>query len=53
MTGGGFGGSVVALVDAGGVQRVAGAVRSAFARRGFAEPASFEVTPAAGAGRLG
>jgi len=52
MTGGGFGGSAIALADAGAVQRVAGAVRSAFAGRGFTRPASFEVTPAAGADRL-
>jgi len=52
LTGGGFGGAAVALVDAGAVPLVAGAVRSAFAGRGFARPASFEVTPAAGAARL-
>jgi galactokinase len=52
MTGAGFGGSAIALVDAGAVQRVADAVRSAFAYHGFTPPVLFEVTPAAGAGRL-
>ncbi len=52
MTGGGFGGSAIALVDAGAVSAVVAAVRAAFAGRGFAEPAPFVVTPAAGAGRV-
>jgi len=53
MTGGGFGGCVIALVDAGGADDVAGAVAKAFAARGFAEPTSFTALPSAGAARVG
>ncbi len=53
MTGGGFGGCVVALVDADAADKVAGAVADAFAARGFAAPDSFVATPGAGAMRLG
>jgi galactokinase len=52
MTGGGFGGCVLALVDASATDRVAGAVASAFAERGFAAPAPFVATASAGATRL-
>ena len=52
MTGGGFGGSAIALVDADAVGPVSAAVRAAFAARGFAAPAPFVVTPADGAHRL-
>ena len=52
MTGGGFGGSAIALVDAGAAEPVADAVRAAFAARGFTAPAAFVVTPADGAGRI-
>lgn len=51
MTGGGFGGAVVALVKAAHVEQVEQAVTRAFAGASFA-PASFlPVTPARGAGR--
>jgi galactokinase len=53
MTGGGFGGCVLALVDADATDTVANAVRRAFADRGFAAPTPFAVTPAGGATRLG
>jgi galactokinase len=52
MTGGGFGGCVLALVDAPAADRIAGAVAEAFASRGFAAPAPFVATPSAGATRL-
>jgi galactokinase len=52
MTGGGFGGCVLALTDAGAVDEVATAVRSAFATNGFTEPATFLAVPSQGAGRL-
>ncbi|RYV52256.1 galactokinase [Pengzhenrongella frigida] len=48
MTGGGFGGSAIALVDAGRVDTVASAVAQAFADRGLTAPA-FLVAQAAGA----
>jgi galactokinase len=52
MTGGGFGGSAIALVPAARVESVVDACRVAFADRGFAAPAAFPVEPAAGATRL-
>lgn len=50
MTGGGFGGSVIALTAADAAERVGDAVRSAFAQHGYASPTVFTVRPAAGAG---
>lgn len=50
MTGGGFGGCAIALVPAGAVDRLSGAVLAEFAARGFAEPEVF-VTGAAQGGR--
>ncbi|MEU3396863.1 galactokinase [Streptomyces filamentosus] len=52
MTGGGFGGSAVVLVDADRAVPVAAAVRSAFADAGYAEPGVFPAVPSAGARRL-
>jgi galactokinase len=52
MTGGGFGGSVIALVDSDAVLDVQAAVTDAFAAAGFAEPAPFTARPADGARRL-
>ncbi len=52
MTGGGFGGSAVALVPAGAVEGTAAAVAAAFAGAGFADPEVFAVVPAAGARRV-
>ncbi len=51
MTGGGFGGAAIALVEAGAEQAVSDAVREAFAASGFGAPHIFTVTPAAGAHR--
>lgn len=51
MTGGGFGGSIIALVDAPAVDAVASAVAAAFAARGWTAPAPRVVQPAAGARR--
>ncbi|HET8600908.1 MAG TPA: galactokinase [Segeticoccus sp.] len=51
MTGGGFGGSAIALVPAGEVDRVGEAVREAFGRRGFREPTCFAVAAAEAARR--
>jgi galactokinase len=48
MTGGGFGGCVLSLVDAQRCDAVAEAVRGAFADAGFAPPDAFVVTPADG-----
>lgn len=51
MTGGGFGGAAIALVEQGDVQAVSEAVTAAFAASGFAAPHLFTVTPSAGARR--
>jgi galactokinase len=52
MTGGGFGGCVIALVDTGATDTVAAAVAAAYARRGFTAPDSFVAVPGPGATRL-
>ena len=52
MTGGGFGGSVLALVPATTVGAVTEAITVAFGRAGWAPPSVFPVWPAAGARRL-
>lgn len=49
MTGGGFGGSAIALVADDQVDAVVTAVEKAFVGRGFAEPTCFVVVPSAGA----
>ncbi|HEU4426362.1 MAG TPA: galactokinase, partial [Pilimelia sp.] len=52
MTGGGFGGCVLALVDADAADRTATAVARAYAGRGYAPPAAFVAVPGPGATRL-
>ena len=49
MTGGGFGGSVVALIPIAQRDAIAEAVTSAYARHGFTAPLLLDVEPAAGA----
>ena len=51
MTGGGFGGCTIALVDTEVAAAVASAIDAAFAEAGFAAPEHFLATPAAGAHR--
>jgi len=51
MTGGGFGGSAIAIVPAGAVQAVTEAVTKAFADHGFSAPSCFAVTASGPAGR--
>jgi galactokinase len=51
LTGGGFGGSVIALVPTGRVDPVGDAVGKAFAARGFTAPVLRRVSPAQGARR--
>ncbi|SCL37332.1 galactokinase [Micromonospora aurantiaca (nom. illeg.)] len=53
MTGGGFGGCVLALVDADAADAVAAAVTEAYAERGFTAPGTLTVLPAGGVTRLG
>jgi galactokinase len=52
MTGGGFGGSAIALTPAVAEHQVRSAVERAFAEAGFRAPDIFTVTPAAGAMRI-
>ncbi|MET8348714.1 MULTISPECIES: galactokinase [unclassified Micromonospora] len=52
MTGGGFGGCVLALVDTGRADAVAATVTAAYAERGFTAPGTITVLPAPGATRL-
>lgn len=52
MTGGGFGGSAIALVDTAAVDAVARAVVDAYADHGFTPPAFLNAVPSAPAGRL-
>lgn len=51
MTGGGFGGSAIALVPAGDLSRVLVALDGAFAEHGFGQPDLFTVRPSEGARR--
>jgi galactokinase len=52
MTGGGFGGCVLALIDTPAAQPVATAVAAAFAGQGFTPPTSFVAVPSGGARRV-
>jgi galactokinase len=52
MTGGGFGGCVLALVDADRADATADAVAAAYARHGFTAPTPFVAVPSAGATKV-
>ncbi|MFF8379800.1 galactokinase [Streptomyces sp. NPDC015661] len=52
MTGGGFGGSAVVLVETERAEAVSAAVGKAFAEAGYAAPGIFPAVPSAGARRL-
>ena len=51
MTGGGFGGAAIALIERDAIETVSDAVTAAFAASGFTAPVLFTVTPSAGAHR--
>ena len=51
MTGGGFGGCVLALVDADAADAVGATIHTAFAKAEFTPPETFVVSPSAGAAR--
>ena len=51
MTGGGFGGSIIALVETDAADAVAAAIAEAFAQRGFTAPEFFLALPSEGAGQ--
>ena len=52
MTGGGFGGSAVVLLELGAVQAVSTAVATAFAAREYGTPEVIEVVACDGASRI-
>ena len=52
MTGGGFGGSAIVLVEAEAAERVGKAVEEAFGAAGYTAPRVFTAVPSAGARRL-
>jgi galactokinase len=52
MTGGGFGGCVLALVDADAAGATAAAVTEAYAKHDFRPPTAWVAVPSAGAGRV-
>jgi galactokinase len=52
MTGGGFGGSAIALLPSGQVEAASEAVRRSFAAAGYTEPGLFVVNAVAGASLL-
>jgi galactokinase len=52
MTGGGFGGAVIAVVPAAATADVAGAVTTRFAQHGWRSPAITSAEPSQGARRL-
>ncbi len=53
MTGGGFGGCIIALVGTGEASEVAQQIGSAFAGAGYGAPEHFVARPSSGAGRIG
>ncbi|MCX4233850.1 galactokinase [Streptomyces ortus] len=53
MTGGGFGGSAVVLVETADADTVTKAVKETFATAGYTEPRVFPAVPSAGARRVG
>jgi galactokinase len=53
MTGGGFGGCVLALVPSGRERAVRDAVLAAYEERGLGEPGFFPAVPSQGARRIG
>ena len=52
MTGGGFGGCIIAWCPVGRTERIGSAIRDAFEKAGFQEPSWFTAVPSEGAGRL-
>ena len=52
MTGGGFGGCIIAWCPTGQTERIGTAIRDAFGKAGFQEPSWFTTAPSEGAGRL-
>jgi galactokinase len=53
MTGGGFGGCIIALTEADAADAVLSAIEKAFAEQGFRAPSSLSADPSGGASRVG
>jgi galactokinase len=53
MTGGGFGGCIIALTEASAADAVLSAIEKAFAEHGFTAPSALAAAPSAGASRVG
>jgi galactokinase len=53
MTGGGFGGCIIALTEASAAEAVLSAIEKAFAEHGFTAPNALAAAPSAGASRIG
>jgi galactokinase len=51
MTGGGFGGSAIAIIDESKMELLTEHCKAVFAKKGFAEPNVFAVAPSDGARR--
>ena len=52
MTGGGFGGCIIALVEAGDSDRIGDEITGKFGAAGYGPPTHFTAVPSAGAQRL-
>ncbi|NEA31580.1 galactokinase [Streptomyces sp. SID13031] len=52
MTGGGFGGCIIALVEASATDTILTAIDKSFADHGFTTPSALDATPSAGASRI-
>jgi galactokinase len=52
MTGGGFGGCIIALVETATADQTFAAIEKAFQDQGFRTPTSLAATPSSGASRL-
>ena len=52
MTGGGFGGCIIAWCPTGRAEHIGSAIRDAFEKAGFLDPSWFTAVPSEGAGRL-
>jgi galactokinase len=52
MTGGGFGGCIIALVELGDSERIGEAIVESFGAAGYGPPVYFTAVPSAGAQRL-
>jgi len=52
ITGGGFGGCVIALADSDAIEQLQAAIQRTYAARDYGQPGFFTVAPSAGAHKL-